>query len=89
MFKEKKGIYCDDCFEPMNEAICFWCGEIFDISDTEFLYCSDKCSHKRIITEEQKQNLRTIISKKMGYYDKDGNLIDDKDDVRELKKKTR
>jgi hypothetical protein len=83
LFKYKIGIYCDDCFNGMDEAKCFSCGNMFEHSEKSFVYCSVQCSHSRKATDEHKQNTRDTHYKRLGYYDSHGKLME-KEDVKKV-----
>jgi len=86
LFKRKHGVYCDNCFNNMDEAKCFGCGNMFEHSETLFVYCSVQCSHSRKATEEHIQNVRDTFYKKFGHIDENGNLLN-VDDVKKLNMK--
>ena len=84
LFRQKQGIYCVDCFNDMDEAKCFKCGEMFEHTEKLFLYCSRACSHSHDVTEEHKQKLRDTFYEKL-CYDENGELMND-DEINEMKK---
>ena len=88
LFKCKRGIYCANCFNDMDEAKCFSCGEMFEHSETSFLYCSKKCSRSQKISEEHKQKTRNSYYEKFGYYNEDGSLMNN-EEVKQLRLKKR
>lgn len=63
--KKKKGIYCKDCMELINESryltICFKCKKAFIPNKNSYLFCSDYCKHSR----EQKEKTKEAISIKI------------------------
>lgn len=84
LFKKKTGVYCDDCFNNMDKAKCFKCGEIFEHTKKSFVFCSTLCIHSHKITNEQKQKVRDTFYKKLDYYDENGMLMN-QENVRKLK----
>lgn len=77
LFKNKKGIYCDPCFEniKINGAKCLKCDKIFIISNVSFCYCSSYCSHTFDMKEEQKQKSSLLLLNKIDeYINEDGTL---------------
>lgn len=86
MFKRKIGVYCVDCFNDMNEAKCFSCNEMFEHTENSFVYCSSKCTHSHKVTDEHKQKVKETHRKKLGYYDKNGDVMND-NDIKQLRLK--
>jgi len=89
LLNNKIGIYCDKCFKNINMFKCFGCSCMFKPPNTTaFLYCSVTCAgSSRKHTEEQKQKFRNTFHKKMGYYDENGDLLNDDDIKKEKLKK--
>jgi hypothetical protein len=84
LLNKRRGIYCYNCFEKFKKIgiECIKCSKIFFHVNDGPLFCSSECSHSRIVSEEQKQKVRTAICKNFGYYDENGDLMDSMEDVK-------
>lgn len=91
LFKNKKGIYCDECFDKILTigTNCFKCGKHFMPKKTSFLFCSALCQQSREKTEEIKQKVRISVLKKIDKYVNPDGSIKSNDEISQIRTSTK